>query len=75
MAEYLHELTKINPATGKSLEQEINEQRNEAQKLQYYLNLMEALLELRTQIEFENGLKKLLQFRIQINLNKTAKLL
>lgn len=36
---------------------------------------MEALLELRMQIEFENGLKKLLQFPIQINLNKTAKLL
>lgn len=38
---YVEELTRINEATGKSLDQEINEQRNEVNKLEYYIRLME----------------------------------
>ena len=51
MADYVHELNKINPNTGKSLEQEINEQLNVVQKLEYYLKRMESTLKSLTGIE------------------------
>lgn len=41
MALYVEELTRINEETGKSLDQEITEQRNEVNKLEYYIRLME----------------------------------
>lgn len=41
MSQYVAELTKINESTGKSLDQEINEQRNEVNKLEYVLRLMD----------------------------------
>ena len=41
MTLYVEELTKINEETGKSLDQEISEQRNELNKLEYYIRLME----------------------------------
>lgn len=41
MALYVEELTRINEETGKSLDQEITEQRNEVNKLKYYIRLME----------------------------------
>ena len=40
MVLYVEELTRINEETGKSLDQEINEQRNEVTKLEYYIRLM-----------------------------------
>lgn len=51
MADYVHELNKINPNTGKSLEQEINEQLNAVQKLEYYLKRMESTLKSLTGME------------------------
>lgn len=51
MADYVHELNKINPKTGKSLEQEINEQLNVVQKLEYYLKRMESTLKSLTGME------------------------
>lgn len=64
MADYLHELTKINPLTGKSLEQEINDQLIVVQKLEYYLKRMENTLNTYTGLEADlykeivvNGLK------------------
>ena len=53
MIEYLIELEKVNPITGKSLEQEINEQRNIVNKLQYYINLMEYNLQQLEGIEYK----------------------
>ena len=53
MLEYLIELEKVNPITGKSLEQEINEQRNIVNKLQYYINLMEYNLQQLEGIEYK----------------------
>lgn len=44
MADYVYELNKINPNTGKSLEDEINEQLKVVQKLEYYLKAMESTL-------------------------------
>ena len=41
MTLYVEELTRINEETGKSLDQEISEQRNELNKLEYYIRLME----------------------------------
>lgn len=41
MADYMAELTKINKVTGMSLDQEIEEQRNKVQILEYYIRLME----------------------------------
>jgi adenine-specific DNA methylase len=51
MADYVHELNKINPKTGKSLEQEINDQLNTVHKLEYYLKRMESTLKALTGIE------------------------
>ena len=53
MAEYMSELTKINPITGMSLDQEIEEQRNKVQTLEYYMRLMDHNLETTTGIENE----------------------
>ena len=44
MAEYIHELTKANPITGKSLEEEINEQLETVKKMEYYLDIMTKTL-------------------------------
>lgn len=41
MSFYIEELTIINEETGKSLDQEINDQRNEVNKLEYYIRLMD----------------------------------
>lgn len=51
MADYLHELTKPNPITGKSLEEEINDQIETIHKLEYYLKRMENTLKGLTGIE------------------------
>lgn len=51
MALYVHDLTKIDPNTGKSLEQEITDKLNDVNKLQYYLNLMDYSLIKLTGIE------------------------
>lgn len=53
MAEYISELTKINPTTGMSLEQEIENERNNVNTLKYYINLMDYNLERTTGIENE----------------------
>ena len=53
MANYLAELEKINPITGKSIDQEIEEARNDVNVLQYYLKRMEISLEQLTGIENE----------------------
>lgn len=53
MADYIAELEKINPITGKSLDDEITEVRNEVGKLQYYIKRMEYVLEHTTGIENE----------------------
>lgn len=53
MALYLAELNDVNEITGKSLEQEIEEQRNEVNLLRYYINLMNNNLENLTGIEYE----------------------
>lgn len=45
MADYVAELTKISTITGMSLEQEIDEARNEKDILRYYVKLMEENLE------------------------------
>lgn len=67
MADYLHELTKINPNTGKSLEQEINDQLNVVQKLEYYLKRME------TTLKDLDGMGADLYKEIIINGNKVSK--
>lgn len=41
MTLYVEELNRINEETGKSLDQEITEQRNEVHKLEYYIRLMD----------------------------------
>lgn len=53
MADYLIELEKINPVTGKSLDEEITLARNEVDKLKYYIRRMEYNLEHTTGIENE----------------------
>lgn len=65
MADYLNELTKINPITGMSLEDEITEARNKVGILKYYVRLMEESLKSTTGIENE------LFFRIVIKGYKT----
>ena len=50
---YVEELTRINEETGKSLEQEINEQRNEVNKLNYYIRLMKNTIKKLKGIEAE----------------------
>lgn len=44
MNEYMIELTTPDEKTGKSLEQEINEQRDEITKLDHYIRLMDSTL-------------------------------
>lgn len=51
MAEYLAELTKVNEVTGKSLEEEIEEQRNFINQCNYYIKLMKRELKKTTGIE------------------------
>lgn len=51
MADYMAELTKINPITGMSLEQEIEEQRNGVNRLEYCIRQMNYVLENTTGIE------------------------
>ena len=53
MADYIAELEKVNPVTGKSLDDEITEARNNVGRLQYYINRMEYNLEHTTGIENE----------------------
>lgn len=53
MADYVAELEKINPITGKSLDAEITEARNNVGQLKYYLKRMEYNLEHTTGIENE----------------------
>lgn len=53
MADYLHELTNTDTETGKSLEQEIEDQRNIVQELEYYLKLMDESLKNLSGIEYE----------------------
>lgn len=53
MANYLHELTNTDTETGKSLEQEIEDQRNVVQELEYYLRVMDESLKNLTGIEYE----------------------
>ena len=53
MADYVAELEKINPVTGKSLDDEITEARNNVGKLKYYIKRMEYNLEHTTGIENE----------------------
>lgn len=53
MSLYVEELTRINSETGKSLDQEINEQRNEVNKLEYYLHLMDNTIKELKGIESE----------------------
>lgn len=53
MADYIAELTKINPITGTSLDQEIEEQQNKVGRLKYCINLMDYNLEHTTGIENE----------------------
>ena len=53
MAAYVAELTKINPVTGVSLDQEIEDARNNVGKLKYYLKSMELNLQQTTGIENE----------------------
>lgn len=51
MADYIAELTKVNPITGISLDQEIEEQQNKVGRLKYCINLMDYNLEYTTGIE------------------------
>ncbi len=51
MADYVAEITKINPVTGMSLEDEIDEQRNRVGRLEYYLRMMDHNLKNTTGIE------------------------
>lgn len=53
MADYMHELTTTDTETGKSLEQEIQDQRNIVQELEYYLRVMDYSLKELTGIEYE----------------------
>lgn len=53
MNAYLQELTKVNKETGLSLNQELEELRNDVTKLQYYLNVMEYNLNQLTGIEVD----------------------
>lgn len=53
MADYIAELQRINPVSGKSLDAEIEEARNEVGRLQYYIKRMEYVLENTTGIENE----------------------
>ena len=53
MADYIYEITKINSITGMSLEEEIEDARNEANRLEYYVKLMEYNFEHTTGIENE----------------------
>lgn len=53
MADYLHELTNTDTETGKSLEQEIEDQRNTVQELEYYLKVMDESLKNLSGIEYE----------------------
>ena len=53
MADYVSEITRINPTTGLSLEEEIEEARNEVNNLRYYLNIMLHNIETLTGIECE----------------------
>jgi hypothetical protein len=53
MAGYVAELTKINPVTNMSLDQEITDARNKRNTLSYYLKRMEYNLETTTGIENE----------------------
>lgn len=53
MAEYIHELHKVNKNTGMSLAQEIDEQRNKVNELKYYLKLMEKAFKELSGIEYE----------------------
>lgn len=53
MAAYLIELEKVNPVTGKSLDDEITEARNNVGKLRYYIKRMELNFENTTGIENE----------------------
>lgn len=70
MTDYMAELTKINKITGMSLDQEIEEQRNKVQILEYYIRLMEYNLENTTGIE--NELFKLIVIK-GINKSKAVK--
>lgn len=51
MNEYMIELTTPDEKTGKSLEQEINEQRDEITKLDQYIRLMDTTLDNLTGLE------------------------
>jgi len=53
MAKYMEELTKINPNTGLSLDQEIEQQYNVVSKLKYYLNLMDYNLKNMKALEYK----------------------
>ena len=53
MADYIAELTKVNPITGISLDQEIEEQRNKVNRLDYCIRQMDYVLENTTGIENE----------------------
>lgn len=53
MANYVSEITAINPVTGLSLEDEICEIRNQIGKLEYYIRLMEKEVLRTTGIENE----------------------
>lgn len=53
MAQYLSALTKINPITGMSLDDEIEHERNLIGKLEYYIKTMEKCLDEYTGIEQE----------------------
>lgn len=67
MADYLNELHKIDPNTGKSLEQEINEQLATIQKLEYYLKQIE------TNINSLTGIEADLYKEIVVNGTKVSK--
>lgn len=53
MTEYVHQITKVNPKTGLSLEDEIAQQQNAVRELKYYLNLMEHNLKTMKSIEYK----------------------
>lgn len=72
MAEYMAELTKINSITGMSLDQEIEEQRNKVQTIEYYIKSMEYNLKNTTGIE--NELFKLIVIK-GINKSKAVKII
>lgn len=53
MADYLHELHKVDMISGKSLEEEINEQLEVIRKLERYIKIMEDTLKELTGVEAE----------------------